>query len=118
MKTILICDDSATEIVNLASILEGAGCKVIKANNGAEAVALAKQHKPDLIFMDIMMPEMDGYAACRELTKSLETKGSPVVFISSKGQKADRMWAQMQGAKDLIQKPYQDKDILDKVASL
>ena len=118
MKKILICDDSATEIIKLTKILSGAGYKVIKANNGSEALVMAKKHKPDMIFMDIVMPEMDGYAACRELTNSPETKDFPVVFVSSKGQKADRMWAMMQGAKDLIQKPYEESEILDKVASL
>ncbi len=118
MKNILICDDSPVEIINLAKILEEAGCNVIKASNGQEAISLAKKHKPDLIFLDIVMPEMDGYAACRELTKSPETKDSPVVFVSSKGQKADRLWAQMQGAKDLVQKPYQDSEIIDHIQSV
>ncbi len=118
MKTILICDDSATEINNLTRILEGGGHNVLKATNGSEALGLAKQHKPDLIFMDIVMPEMDGYAACRELTNSPETKDVPVVFVTSKGQKADRMWAQMQGGKALVQKPYQENEILDQVAAL
>ncbi|MEE9413376.1 MAG: response regulator [Methylococcales bacterium] len=118
MKKILICDDSPVEIINLAKILEETGCHVIKASNGEEAVKLAKKYKPDLIFLDIVMPEMDGYAACRELTKDPETKDLPVVFVSSKGQKADRLWAQMQGAKDLVQKPYQDSEILNHIQAI
>ncbi|MEE9425221.1 MAG: response regulator [Methylococcales bacterium] len=118
MKTILICDDSPVEIINLAKILETTGCHIIKASNGQEAVKLAKKHKPDLIFLDIVMPEMDGYAACRELTNSPETKNMPVVFVSSKGQKADRLWAQMQGAKDLVQKPYEDNEIIKHVQAV
>lgn len=118
MRTILICDDSPIEIIKLTKILNGAGCNVIKASNGQEAITLAKKHQPDLIFMDIVMPKMDGYAACRELTSSPETKNSPVVFVSCKGQKADRLWAQMQGAKDLVQKPYQDSEILNHVQSV
>lgn len=118
MKKILICDDSPVEIINLAKILEETDCHVIKATNGKEAIKLAKKHKPDLIFLDIVMPEMDGYAACREITNSPETKDLPVVFVSSKGQKADRLWAQMQGAKDLVQKPYQDSEILNQVSAV
>ncbi len=118
MKKVLICDDSQTEIVNLTKILEQAGCQVVKASNGEDAIKQAKKHKPDLIFLDIVMPEMDGYAACRELTNSPETKDYPVVFVSSKGQKADRMWAQMQGAKDLIQKPYQDTEIINQLNAI
>ncbi|MCH9696521.1 MAG: response regulator [Gammaproteobacteria bacterium] len=118
MKKILICDDSPTEIINMAKILEQAGCQVIKAGNGKEAIKKAKKYRPDLIFLDIVMPEMDGFAACRELTNSPETKNLPVVFVSSKGQKADRLWAQMQGAKDLIQKPYQDTDLINHVKAV
>lgn len=118
MKTILICDDSPVELTNLSTILEAEGHHVLKANNGNEALAMAQENKPDLIFLDIVMPDMDGYAACRELTNGAETKDTPVVFVSSKGQKADRIWAQMQGAKDLIQKPYEASQILEQVNAL
>ncbi len=118
MKKILICDDSTTELTKLASILEQAQCLVYQAKNGEEALQLAKQHHPDLIFLDIVMPEMDGYAACRTMTKDPETKDIPIIFVSSKGAKADRIWAQMQGAKELIQKPYQDTSILEQVNAL
>ena len=118
MKTILICDDSPVEITNLSKILNDAGCNVFKATNGEEAIKLAKENKPDLIFMDIVMPEMDGYAACRELTTSAETKDLPVVFVSSKGQKADRVWAKMQGAKDLVQKPYEANEIINQLQAI
>jgi twitching motility two-component system response regulator PilH len=79
---------------------------VITANNGKEALEKAKTEKPDLIFLDIIMPDMDGYATCRALINDPETKNIPVIFVTSKGQKADRVWAQMQGGKDLVAKPY------------
>ncbi len=117
MKKVLICDDSQTELVHLSGILEKAGCTVIKTDDGSKMIDLCNQHKPDLIFLDIVMPEKDGYATCRELTGNETTKDIPVVFVSSKGKKADRMWAQMQGGKDLVQKPYEDQEILDKLAA-
>ncbi len=116
MKKALICDDSQTELARLSAILEGAGCVVVKTDNGEKMVDLCKEHKPDIVFLDIVMPEKDGYATCRELTNNDDTKNIPVIFVSSKGKKADRMWAQMQGGKDLIEKPYEDQQILDKLA--
>lgn len=117
MKKVLICDDSPTDLANLSGILEGAGCLVTKTNDGNKMIQLTKDNNPDLIFLDIVMPEKDGYATCRELTTDADTKDTPVIFVSSKGKKADRVWAQMQGAKDLIQKPYEDQQILDVLAA-
>lgn len=113
MPTILICDDSAAELANLRSILTDAGWHSVTASNGSEAVQKASAEKPSLIFLDIIMPDMDGYEACRQLQANAETKSIPVVFISSKNQKADQIWAKMQGAKALIGKPYSSDQILD-----
>lgn len=118
IKKILICDDSPTDLDNLRKALEGTQCLLLTANNGAEAVAKAKSEKPDVVFLDIVMPGMDGFAACRALRDDAETKHIPVFFVSSKQQKADRVWAQMQGAKDLIGKPYEPKEILEKLISI
>ena len=113
MGKVLIVDDSPAELANLRTILTDAGWHSVTANNGADAIAKALAEKPSLIFMDIIMPDMDGYEACRNLQANPETKGIPVVFVSSKNQKADHMWAKMQGAKALIGKPYQASVILD-----
>lgn len=115
---ILICDDSPIDLDNLRKALEGTQCLLLTANNGADAVAKAKAEKPDVVFMDIVMPGMDGFAACRALRDDTATKHIPVFFVSSKQQKADRVWAQMQGAKDLIGKPYDAKEILEKLSAL
>ena len=113
MSKVLIVDDSPAELANLRSILNDAGWHSVTASNGADAVAKASSEKPTLILMDIIMPDMDGYEACRTLQSNPETKGIPVVFVSSKNQKADHMWAKMQGAKALIGKPYKASEILD-----
>ncbi|MDD2723170.1 MAG: response regulator [Methylovulum sp.] len=118
IQKILICDDSQTDLMNLRNSLADANCLFITASNGDEAVKKAKSEQPDVIFLDIVMPGMDGYAACRTLRDDPETKHIPVIFVSSKSQKADRVWAQMQGAKDLIAKPYNAKEIADKLANL
>lgn len=113
MHKILICDDSAAELANLRSILSDAGWHSVTASNGSEAVQKASTEKPSLIFLDIIMPDMDGYEACRLLQANPDTKAIPVVFVSSKNQKADQIWAKMQGAKALIGKPYSADQILD-----
>jgi twitching motility two-component system response regulator PilH len=118
IQKILICDDSQTDLQNLKNALLETNCELLTASNGEEAVKKAKLEKPDVIFLDIVMPGMDGYAACRALRDDPETKGIPVIFVSGKHQKADRVWAQMQGAKDLISKPYETKAITEKLGTL
>jgi twitching motility two-component system response regulator PilH len=111
-KKVLICDDSLADRTNLERIVMGQGCAVITANNGKDALQKAKAERPDLMFLDIVMPDMDGYATCRALQNDPDTKSIPVIFVTSKGQKADRVWAQMQGGKDLVAKPYEDAQII------
>ncbi len=114
-KKVLVVDDSATEVTNMKTILSQAGCLVITASNGAEAVAKAKAEKPAVIFLDIVMPDMDGYEACRHLSADPETKSIPVVFVTSKGQKADQVWGQLQGAKGYIVKPVRAEQIVEQL---
>jgi twitching motility two-component system response regulator PilH len=118
IQKILICDDSQTDLANLKNALQNTNCAIITASNGEEAVKKAKEEKPDVIFLDIVMPGMDGFAACRTLHNDPETKHIPVIFVSTKHQKADRVWAQMQGAKDLIGKPFEPSQITNTLASL
>lgn len=114
-KKVLICDDSSTDRANLERIVAGAGYTVVSASGGAEALQKAKSERPDLIFLDIIMPDVDGYATCRALQNDPATKSIPVVFVTSKGQKADRVWAQMQGGRDLVAKPYSSDEIVSQL---
>ncbi len=118
IQKILICDDSATDLASMRTILQPTGCILLESTDGAEALKKAKAEKPDVIFLDIVMPGMDGFATCRALHEDPETKHIPVIFVSSKNQKADKVWAQMQGAKDLIGKPSDAKEILAALAAL
>lgn len=118
IQKILICDDSQTDLMQLKNSLQSTNYVLIAASNGEEAVKKAKTEKPDVIFLDIVMPGMDGFTACRTLRDDPDTKHIPVIFVSSRQQKADRVWAQMQGAKDLIGKPFETKKIVDSLAAL
>jgi twitching motility two-component system response regulator PilH len=114
-KKVLVCDDSMTDLTNIKNIVEAAGCLTIAVSNGVEALSKAKSEHPDMIFLDIIMPDMDGFETCRNLRDDPATKDIPVIFVTSKHQKADRVWAQMQGAKDFISKPYTAEQITEKL---
>jgi twitching motility two-component system response regulator PilH len=115
VSKVLVVDDSSADLVNIKNIVSEAGYNVITASSGVEAIEKAKSQKPDLILMDIVMEDTDGYEACRKLVKDSETKNIPVVFVSSKNQKADRVWAELQGGKGLIGKPYTPEQIVSQI---
>jgi twitching motility two-component system response regulator PilH len=111
----LVVDDSATDLTNIKTILRDAGCIVATASDGKEAIERAKAEKPSIIFLDVIMPGMDGYEACRLLAEDPATKGIPVVFVTGKGQKADKVWGQMQGAKGHVVKPFTAEQVIDQL---
>jgi len=112
MARVLIVDDSPTEMYKLTDWLEQHGHQVIKANNGADGVALALQEKPDVVLMDIVMPGMNGFQATRQLSKDPETCNIPVVVVTTKDQETDRIWATRQGAKAFLTKPVDEAALL------
>jgi twitching motility two-component system response regulator PilH len=112
---VLCVDDAAADLSMIQKVVSSANLNVVSASNGRDAIDRAKSEKPDLIFLDILMPDMDGFAVIRELQKDPETKDIPVVFISSKSQKSDQMWAKMQGAKGFLSKPVDPDGVLDEI---
>ncbi|OYU32337.1 MAG: two-component system response regulator [Comamonadaceae bacterium PBBC2] len=118
IRSILCVDDAPAHLALLETTLTGAGYIVATAQNGKQAVEAASRLKPDLIFMDVNMPEMDGFQATRTLSGSAETKMIPVVLVTAKDQKADRVWGQMLGVKGFITKPYPPQSLLDMVKAL
>jgi len=115
MSKILIVDDSPVDIQNLQNILMDAGHLVTVATSGADGVAKAKASPPDVIMMDVNMPGLDGFSAARQLTQDAGTKKIPVIFVTGKDQKADRVFAQMLGAKGYVTKPYTADQILSQL---
>ena len=118
LSTILIADDSLTERTNLSRILQSAGHNVIAAASGNEAVSLAVEHKPDCIFLDIIMDDGDGYKACRSIRRHDLTAAIPVIMVSSKSNPVDVKWAEKLGANAYITKPYADEEILQRLSEL
>ncbi len=115
-RKILIVDDTQADRANLERIVSEAGHQALLAENGATALERARRDKPDLILMDINMPEVDGFAATRMLKADESTRNIPVVFVSGKNQKADMAWGQMLGARGYITKPYSREQILAQLA--
>ena len=115
MAKILIVDDSPVDIQNLQNILVDAGHLVSLAISGADGVAKAKASLPDVIMMDVNMPGLDGFSAARQLMQNAATKAIPVIFVTGKDQKADRVFAQMLGAKGFVTKPYTARQILSQL---
>lgn len=111
---ILIVDDAQTDRELLARVVTGSGHQVLSASDGKEAINLAKVHKPGLIFLDVVMPSMDGFATCRALKKDPDTAAIPVVLVTTKGADSDKFWGKKQGADDHIAKPW-TKDAIDAV---
>lgn len=114
-KRILIVDDNEADRINLQQIVAAAKHQTFLASNGAEALAAARKEKPHMVLMDIIMADMDGFRACREMHNDPALAGIPVVFVSSKNQRADHMWAAKQGAKALVSKPYQSQQIVEQI---
>jgi twitching motility two-component system response regulator PilH len=85
---------------------------VLKAENGADGVALARQEKPDVVLMDIVMPGLNGFQATRQLSKDPETSAIPVIIVTTKDQETDKVWGKRQGARDYLTKPVDEETLL------
>ena len=117
MALILIVDDSPTEVHVMKKALEKGGFTTATASDGQEGVRLAKEMHPDLIFMDIVMPGMNGYQATRAIVNDPDTKRIPIVMVTSKGHDTDRVWGLRQGAVDYLVKPVSPDVLVEKAQS-
>lgn len=118
VRKILIVDDSSTARYILFQMLARNGYRCILAETAKEAMDKARTEKPDLILMDVVMPDMDGFQATRIITRDEVTKHIPVILCTSKSHETDRVWGMRQGAKNYVVKPVEEKDILAKIAAL
>lgn len=103
--TILIIDDSRTAIAVLSKILEPTGYNIISALDGESGIEMAKQHQPDLILMDVIMPGLNGFQATRILRKEEQTQNIPIIIISGNEQATEKFWGLRVGANGFLPKP-------------
>ena len=118
MTKILVAGDERDIRELIAFTLRFAGFDVELALNGAEAVDKALAGRPDLILMDVRMPKMTGYEACRELKKTPEVQMIPVVFLSAKGQESEISEGLNVGADDYILKPFAPDELIEQVKQI
>jgi putative two-component system response regulator len=115
--TVLMVDDNPANLQVLQSILEGQGCRLLTARNGASALSVAATEKPDLILLDIMMPEMDGFGICRNLKADPTTFEIPVIFLVAPERTEDKVRGLEMGAVDYITKPFQPEEVIARVTT-
>ncbi len=118
MSRILVAEDEKDIRELIAFTLRFAGFDVILATNGAEAIEVAAAEKPDLILMDVRMPKMSGYEACRRLKENPQTALLPVVFLSAKGQDSEIQQGLESGAEEYILKPFAPDELIQQVRDI
>jgi twitching motility two-component system response regulator PilG len=113
--TVLVVDDSKT-IRNVAEkLLQKEGYNVVTADNGFEALPKIVDHRPDIIFLDIMMPRLDGYQTCSVIKNNVDFKHTPVVMLSSKDGVFDRAKGRLVGSEQFVTKPFTREDLLEAI---
>ena len=114
-KKILLVDDSRTSLFLEQMILKREPYAISTAMNGAEGVAKAREERPDLILMDVVMPHMNGFEALQKLRQQPETRSTPVIFVTTRGEAANVETGFGEGANDYLTKPIDAEELLAKV---
>ncbi len=109
---VMIIDDSNTIRRTAEALLKKAGYEVLTAADGFEAMSVITDHRPDIIFVDIMMPRLDGYQTCRLIKNNKQFKGTPVIMLSSKDGLFDRARGRIAGSQEHVNKPFTQEDLI------
>ena len=117
-KRILVVDDEPHVIKSLTFVLTKAGYDVSSAENGEDGLAKIRQLKPNLVFLDVMMPRKNGYEVCQEVKKDSGLRDIHVIMLTAKGQEADREEGLNVGADEFMTKPFSPMGIVEKVKEL
>jgi twitching motility two-component system response regulator PilH len=112
MARILIVDDSPSQLEGLKRLVEKLGHQTLTAVDGAAGVEAAKRDKPDLVLMDVVMPNLNGFQATRAISKDPGTAHIPVILVTTKDQETDKVWGMRQGAKAYVTKPVSEADLI------
>ncbi|MFL6389239.1 MAG: PleD family two-component system response regulator [Terriglobales bacterium] len=118
LTKILIVDDSPAEVRLMQSVLDGAGYMSISVHDPMRLEQTIDIERPNLILMDVVMPQRNGFQACRELKGNADYARIPVVMVSSKNTESDKFWAKQQGADGYVVKPFTSEELLGTVRGL
>lgn len=111
MLKVLIVDDSPADVRELTELLTRRGHAVIPAGDAKAGMQAARDHQPNLVLMDIVMPGISGFQATRQLTQATATSHIPIILVSSKDHEVDRIWGRRQGARGYVTKPVREADL-------
>ena len=114
---VMVIDDSKTIRRSAETLLKKVGCEVITAIDGFEALAKITEHKPDIIFVDIMMPRLDGYQTCALIKNNQTFKATPVIMLSSKDSIFDRARGRIVGSEKYLTKPFSKEDLINAITT-
>lgn len=114
---VMVIDDSKTIRRTAETLLKKQGCKVITAVDGYEALAKIAEYNPDIIFVDIMMPRLDGYQTCALIKHNQNFRKTPVIMLSSKDSIFDKARGRIVGSEDYLTKPFTREDLLGALQS-
>ena len=117
-KKVLVVDDSKTALFIESTILRGGPYELVTAADGEEAVQKALAVRPDLVLMDVMMPKMDGFEACRALRRLPETRDIPIVMVTTRGEESNMETGFAAGCTDYVTKPINASELLSKIRSI
>ncbi len=117
-RKILVVDDEEVLVETLAYNLEQAGYLVVTAADGMTALDAARRERPDLIILDLMLPEMDGLEVCRQLRRESGTATTPILMLTAKGEEIDKVVGLEVGADDYVTKPFGRRELLARVRAL
>ena len=117
MARILVIDDSPSHLMGIRRIVEKLGHDCITAEDGAQGVELAKAELPDLILMDVVMPNLNGFQATRAISRHETTSHIPVIMVTTKDQETDKVWGMRQGARGYLTKPFTEGELSEAIAS-
>ena len=109
---VMVIDDSKTIRRTAENLLKKEGCDVVTAVDGFEALSKIAEHKPDIIFVDIMMPRLDGYQTCALIKNNRMFKATPVIMLSSKDSIFDRARGRIVGSEQYLTKPFTKEDLI------
>lgn len=114
---VMVIDDSKTIRRSAETLLKKVGCDVVTATDGFEALAKITEHHPDIIFVDIMMPRLDGYQTCALIKNNHTFKSTPVIMLSSKDSIFDRARGRIVGSEEYLTKPFSKEDLIGAITS-
>ncbi|BAZ30886.1 response regulator receiver protein [Cylindrospermum sp. NIES-4074] len=118
MSTVLVVEDSRTQRQMICDLLADNAFATIDAGDGREALSKAHYAHPDIVILDIIIPQLNGYEVCRQLKADPRTKDIPVIMCSSKSLNSDHYWGLKNGADAYISKPFQPQELIETVKSL